>query len=295
MLPDMRSGSPSIITLSSHVAYGAVGNRIIVPALEALGLSAIALSTVQLPWHPGLNAIFGKGARIVPEEQAFAAIIENLCSAPWLGNVNAMITGYLGSAAQATEIAKLVKALKRANPSAHYLCDPVIGDNGGLYVPVETATAIRDRLWPLADCVTPNQFEFGWITGQASLEHAKIIKTAKDLAKQHVIITSCNAGADQIGNLLVSSNQAKMISHPALSPTPNGTGDLLAALFLGNMVKGEEAEAALIKAASGVFAAIKDANHFEQSSLAPEHLRDGLGREISEMSIERVGGTEFSN
>ena len=284
----MLPNKPSIITLSSHVAYGTVGNRIIVPALEALEIGGTALSTVQLPWHPGMNAAFGKGARIVPDEAAFAAIIENLCAAPWLGTMSGIITGYLGSAAQAFEIAKLVKALKRANPSALYLCDPVIGDNGGLYVPEPTAIAIREQLWPLADCVTPNQFEFGWITGQASVEPATIIETAKSLAKQHVIVTSCDAGEHKIGNLLVSGDRATMISHPALFPTPNGTGDLLAALFIGHLLKGENAEAALIKAAGGVFAAIKDTNHNQLSSLAPEHLRNVISGETSDMSVERV-------
>ena len=70
----MHVAKSSIITISSHVAYGAVGNRIIVPALEALEIGVTALSTVQLPWHPGMNAAFGKGARIVPDNGAFAAM-----------------------------------------------------------------------------------------------------------------------------------------------------------------------------------------------------------------------------
>ena len=154
----------SVFTLSSHVAHGAVGNRIIVPALEALGISVTALSTVQLPWHPGLNAAFGNSTRIVPDDHAFAKMLDTFSAAPWLGTIDALITGYLGSAAQAEAIAKLVTALKHANPHALYVCDPVIGDNGGLYVPATTAIAIRDHLWPLADIVTPNQFEFGWMT-----------------------------------------------------------------------------------------------------------------------------------
>ncbi len=45
------------------------------------------------------------------------------------------------------------------------LCDPVIGDHGGLYVPEAVATAIRDRLMPLATLATPNRFELAWLTG----------------------------------------------------------------------------------------------------------------------------------
>lgn len=39
------------------------------------------------------------------------------------------------------------------------VCDPVLGDNGQLYVPKELVAIYRDRLVPLADIITPNQFE----------------------------------------------------------------------------------------------------------------------------------------
>ncbi|MGL4404317.1 MAG: bifunctional hydroxymethylpyrimidine kinase/phosphomethylpyrimidine kinase, partial [Notoacmeibacter sp.] len=224
-----------VITLSSHVAFGAVGNRIMVPALEMLGISVAAVSTVQLPWHPGLNAGYGKGARIVPDEHAFAALIENLCNAPWLAHVDGMITGYLGSSKQAAPVAKLIKALKLANPNALYLCDPVIGDTGGLYVPEATAISIRDHLWPLADIVTPNLFEFGWMTGKPDLQlqdFAKqdLVEAARELKKRHVVVTSVQQSKGMIGNLLVTNSEAQLVSHKALNSTPNGTGDLLAAL-----------------------------------------------------------------
>ena len=37
-----------------------------------------------------------------------------------------------------------IGAVKRANPDALYLCDPVMGDQAGLYIPEATAQAIRD-------------------------------------------------------------------------------------------------------------------------------------------------------
>jgi pyridoxine kinase len=276
----MRAEMPSIMTISSHVAYGAVGNRIMVPALEALGISVTALSTVELPWHPGMNAAFGKGARIVPDDDAFAAMIDCLCNAPWLGEMDGMITGYLGSPAQAAAIATLVLALKRANPAALYLCDPVIGDTNGLYVPEATANAIRDQLWPLADIVTPNLFEFGWMTGKTLDGLPNIVDAAKAVGKRHVVVTSIAEYAGQIGNLLVSEEHAYLVSHEILSPTPNGTGDLLAALFLGNLINNQSAQSALSNAAGAVFAAIKDAAG--HPSLAPEHLSEILGKDLAQ-------------
>jgi pyridoxine kinase len=269
----MQAEMAGVISISSHVAYGAVGNRIIVPVLEALGISVTAIHTVNLPWHPGMNTRFGHGARVVPDDAAFAAIISNLAKAPWLGEIDAIITGYLGSPAQAEAIAKLVKLLKRANPNALYLCDPVIGDTGGLYVPEATAIAIRDHLWPLADIVTPNLFEFGWMTGEAATQAGAIITAARALHKRHVVVTSTDAGHNKIGNLLVSNSHSALASHNAIFPTPNGTGDMLAALFLGHIVQENTAVDALEKAASSVLWAINHANEHHKSSLSPEHLR----------------------
>ena len=39
------------------------------------------------------------------------------------------------------------------------VCDPVMGDNGSLYVPKELLHIYKDKLIPLADVITPNQFE----------------------------------------------------------------------------------------------------------------------------------------
>lgn len=43
------------------------------------------------------------------------------------------------------------------------VCDPVMGDNGKLYVPEELVNIYKNEIVPLADIVTPNQFELGYI------------------------------------------------------------------------------------------------------------------------------------
>ena len=84
--------------------------------------------------------------------------MQDLERAPWLGEVGAILTGYLGNPEQAKAVAGLVKKVKQRNPNALYLCDPVIGDQKGLYVPEATAIGIRDHLMPLADIATPKSF-----------------------------------------------------------------------------------------------------------------------------------------
>ena len=160
----------AVIVVSSHVVRGTVGNRAAVFALETLGHPVWAVPTVILPWHPG----HGRATRIVPQD--FAALMNDLAGAPWLGEVGAVLSGYLGEAAQAAGVASLVAAVRARSPGALYVCDPVIGDAGGLYVPEATAAAIRDTLIPLADVATPNRFELEWLSG----------RKADDLAAHHI-------------------------------------------------------------------------------------------------------------
>jgi pyridoxine kinase len=269
-----------VISISSHVAYGAVGNRIMVPAFEMLGFAVSAINTVQLPWHPGMNTQFGKGTKIVPDDNAFAAMIDNLAAAPWLSEIDGIITGYLGSPAQATAIAILVKALKHANPNALYLCDPVVGDNGGLYVPEETALAIRDHLWPIADIVTPNLFEFGWMTDTSHMGKDQLIEVAAGLGKRAVIITSASADALKISNVLVTSDVTYISSYPFLDGAPNGTGDMLAACFMARLINGKDDINAVYEAGLQVHHAISHAKTTSTDSLEPAYLR---GMDLSDL------------
>ena len=88
-----RQDRPAVISISSHVARGTVGNRAVVLALESLGFPVWAVPTVTLPWHPG----HGPSTRIVPPPAQFAAMVDDLAGSPWLGEVGAVITGYFGS------------------------------------------------------------------------------------------------------------------------------------------------------------------------------------------------------
>lgn len=39
------------------------------------------------------------------------------------------------------------------------VCDPVMGDHGKMYVPEELLPVYREHIVPLADIITPNQYE----------------------------------------------------------------------------------------------------------------------------------------
>ena len=240
----------AVIVISSHVARGSVGNRAAVFALETLGHPVWAVPTVILPWHPG----HGRATRIVPEPDQFAALMKDLENARWLGEVGAVLSGYLGDARQAVAVASLVKAVKAKNPKALYICDPVMGDSGGLYVPLETATAIRDLLMPIADIATPNRYELEWMSGAKLDELRSVLAAALDAGPSSMLVTSAPAMiAGGTGNLLLTPSDALLAEHRIIERPPNGLGDLTAAIYLARLLAGQPAAKALQSTTASVF------------------------------------------
>lgn len=244
-----------LLVITSQVVRGGISGRGLTFALERIGHDVWFLPTILLPWHPG----HGKGTRIVASSTDFASIVGDLAGSPKLSEVGGILTGYLGDAGQASAIATLVKAVKTASPDAPYLCDPVIGDHhsasgGGLYVPKATAEAIRDNLVPLADIVTPNAFELGWLTGRDIESELQALSAARLLGNERVLITSSPAmRRNAIANLLAGPRGAVAAEHASIANPPHGTGDLIAGLFLANHLAGLDDEEALKRASASVF------------------------------------------
>lgn len=253
-MPEPAIRKPAVIVISSHVARGTVGNRAAVFALEVMGHSVWAVPTVLMPWHPGHPGL-GPVTRIVASEQDFASLMEDIARAPWLDEVGAVLSGYLGHPSQAKAILRLVGRLKEKNPDLLYACDPVIGDDRGLYVGQETALAIKQQLLPIADLITPNRFELAWLSDHEPFaDNSEILLAADRLARPLTLITSAfSMLRNATGNILLHRSGAMMAEHSLVGNPPNGLGDLTAALFVAHYLQKSPLETALQKTTSSVF------------------------------------------
>jgi pyridoxal kinase len=240
----------AVIVISSHVVRGSVGNRAAVFALETLGFPVWALPTVVLPWHPG----HGPSTRLTFSEAEFEKVIDDLIDARWGGEVKAVLTGYFGNPQQPKAVAKLVRTLKERDPNLLYVCDPVMGDLGGLYIPQATAEAIRDELIPLANVATPNRYELAWLAGSALDSNTAIMEAALALGPSRMLVTSAvPMMAGGTGNLYLTGTHALLAEHRLIDNPPNGLGDLLSALFLARLMTGTDEERALQLATASVY------------------------------------------
>jgi pyridoxine kinase len=80
----------------------------------------------------------------------------------YLDDFDVMLTGYIPGAQAVQAVGKIAEELKeksKAQPGSFFwVLDPVMGDNGNLYVAQDVVPAYKSLL-PHADLILPNQFE----------------------------------------------------------------------------------------------------------------------------------------
>jgi pyridoxine kinase len=255
----------NILALSSHVAYGSVGLAAMVPALQALGHEVVALPTIVLSNHPGHDCFSGE--QIAPA--TLREILDSLAANGWLAGIDAVLTGYLPSEGH-VEVARAAFArVREANPSALLVCDPVLGDApGGLYLDEAAAAVIRQHLLPMSDLVTPNLFELAWLSGEPVESLQGAVGAARATGVPAVLATSIPASEDRLATVLVGENGTQACFVPRRRMAPHGTGDLLAALYLGHSLNGREPSACLAHAVAAVEASIVRSAGQDELSLA---------------------------
>jgi pyridoxine kinase len=250
----------SIISIQSQVAYGHVGNSAAVFPLQMHGIDVVAVPTTLLSNRPGYPSIRGR----MLEAELVADLLRGIEERGAVENASMILSGYLGSAEIASVVAGFVTRAKTLNPALRYTLDPVLGDRDrGLFVRPEIPELARDRLLPLADIITPNHFEFEWLCSAEARTLDQVIAQARGLitcGPSTIVITSAEhsgAPSDEIETLAIERSQAFRVRTPRLPISPNGTGDLFAALFVSARARGQGTPEALSHAASAMFAVLE--------------------------------------
>jgi pyridoxine kinase len=251
----------TILSIQSHVAYGHVGNSAAVFPLQRLRHEVWAVHTVQFAAHTGYGPPKGQ----VFEASHIRDVMDGIAMRDDFASCDAVLSGYMGSAAIGEAILDAAVRVKAANPAALYLCDPVLGDVGkGFFVRPEMPDFMRDHVVPKADIVTPNLFELEALTGMtcATLDDTKhALYRLHDKGPRVILLTSAVTGEtppDSIDMLASNANALWRVRMPRLGFSPNGAGDLTAALFLAHYLETRSLPEALAAAASSVHAVLEE-------------------------------------
>lgn len=248
LLGNTAASMPTVLSISSQVAYGHVGHSASVFAWQRLGIEVIALPTIVLSNRPD----YPHAAGVKIDLSRLDAMLHSLEANGQLDAVDALFTGYMPTAAHAECVARWAHRLKAPRPDLLVMCDPILGDEpGGLYIPEAAAEAVRDVLLPRADIAKPNCFELGWLTRTKHASLEGIAEAARALAAT-VLVTSCPQPQGKLSNVLNVQGGAWRSEVVRRDTVPHGTGDLIAALFLAHILRSRPATEALALATAGV-------------------------------------------
>jgi pyridoxine kinase len=249
-----------ILSIQSSVAYGYVGNSAAVFPLQRLGHEVWPVLTVHFSNHTGYGE--WRGPLLDPAD--VREVIAGIADRGVLDQCDAVLSGYQGDPAVGAVILDAVESVKAANPAAVYCCDPVMGDVGrGMFVRPGIPEYLRDTVVPRADILTPNHFELDFLAGRTTRtldEVLAAVDAVRDRGPRDVLVTSVlhvEVPVDSLDVVAVSDAGAWAVTTPLLPISPNGCGDVTAALYLAHLQTTGSPALALERTTGSVFAVLE--------------------------------------
>ncbi|KAK3336569.1 Ribokinase-like protein, partial [Cercophora scortea] len=236
-----------LLFLSSPCYKSYVGNKIAVFSMQSLGCDVAALNTVQFSNHTGYRQ--WTGTRVSAQE--ITDLYQGLKQS-YLDDFDMMLSGYVPGAPALEavgQIAQELRAKAEGDPGSFFwVLDPVMGDNGTLYV-AQDVVPVYKSLLSHADLILPNQFEAELLSGVEIVDMASLSRAIEVMHEQygvpHIVITSVSlthpdhpiSSLSVVGSTMTSDRRARAfkIVFPAIDCYFSGTGDMFAALMVVRM------------------------------------------------------------
>ncbi|CAM3940176.1 pyridoxal kinase PdxY [Corynebacterium belfantii] len=281
----------NILSIQSHVSYGHVGNSAAVFPLQRIGHEVWPVHTVNFSNHTG----YGQwGGELIPAAQV-RNVIDGMEQRGAFGRIDAILSGYQGGSDIADVIVDAVARIKEANPQAVYACDPVMGNaKSGCFVSDLIPPLLRDKVVPVADIITPNQFELEYLTGVPAHDTAstlEAIAAAQEMGPNTVLVTSVRrpeTPADAIEMIAANEQGAWLVRTPFIDFKRNGSGDVTAALFTGHYIRERNAADALARTASSVFDLIETTFKADSRELLIIESQEAIAHPRLQFEVEQI-------
>ncbi|ORX50105.1 Ribokinase-like protein [Hesseltinella vesiculosa] len=212
-MTDLAPEQYRVLSIQSHMVSGYCGNKAATFPLQTLGYDVDVLNTVQFSNHTGYPSWTGERLDAAKVQQLFDGLETNGLDKEYTH----VLTGYIGNVDILKTIENQVKKLKEKRPNLIFVCDPVMGDNGRLYVSPEIVPLYREIL-TVADVITPNQFETETLSGIkiTDLASAKLaaMKLHEEGGAKRIVITTLTLPSDQVPTAVRSDNGKATLDQP---------------------------------------------------------------------------------
>lgn len=245
---------PRLLATQSHVVHGYVGNKAATFPLQCLGWDVDCCNSVQFSNHTGygMKRVFGN----ITKENDLGTLLGGVFS-NFPNDYDALLSGYLPSKESVVCVGEHYSQFKRKNNKLLWLMDPVMGDEGQLYVDEDVIPEYKKLVFSstgLVDIITPNQFELEILYGKKINTIEELKKALLHLHKTIpiIVVTSCSSSIFQDKNYIfcvasISGQDPVSYRIPLIDSYFTGVGDLFSALLLDRISKYYEDDASSIK------------------------------------------------
>ncbi len=247
-----------IVTIQDISCIGKCSLTVALPIISAMGIETAIIPTAILSTHTQFkNFTFRDLSKDIP-------LIQN----HWKEEnfkFDSIYTGYLGSIDQIDILKEFFKTFK--TDSNFIFIDPVMGDNGKLYVGFNQEFANEmAKLCKMADIIVPNLTEASAMLNRKYKEKYKeeeikqILIDLSNLGPQKVILTGISFKENELGVMSYDKNNNKFFSYfrEKIPVKYHGTGDIFSSTLVGAIVNGRSIEESLKIAVDYVWETIND-------------------------------------
>ncbi|KAK1344287.1 hypothetical protein QTO34_014852 [Cnephaeus nilssonii] len=173
--------------------------------LYVLGFEIDAVNSVQFSNHTGYAHWKGQVLNADELHEVYEGLKLN-----HVNKYDYVLTGYTRDKSFLAMVVDIVRELKQQNSRLVYVCDPVMGDKwegeGSMYVPEDLLPVYKEKVVPVADIITPNQFEAELLTGRKihSQEEALVVMDVlHSMGPDTVVITSSDLSSPRGSDYLI--------------------------------------------------------------------------------------------
>ncbi|KAG7660823.1 BUD17 [[Candida] subhashii] len=231
----------SLLSISSHVVHGYVGNRAMVFPLQYTGWDVDALNTTNYSNHPGYGSFSGTAS----SAELVSDILAGLSKILKFNHYDIILTGYTPNADVLEVVKNEILNIMHGPEKPKWIVDPVLGDNGRLYVSEKVIPVYKDIFASgHVSLTTPNQFEFETLSGVKVTSWDSIkeaVNRFNELYKVDNLVISSIHIDEELYCVSYSKESGKTFYIP-IRQIPcnfNGSGDLFTAILANSYYDNE--------------------------------------------------------
>ena len=222
-----------ILTIQDISCVGQCSITVALPILSACGHECCILPTALLSTHTG-----GFGRPVVTHLTDSINAMANHWKAAGI-TFDAIYTGYLGSIPAIEAADRVCSSL--LPPGGVLIADPAMADHGKLYSGLDASYAkAMESFCRRADVILPNLTEAARMASLPCPEPGDktgIRQLLEALGHKCVVLTGIGESPEETGAAVWKNGELSFASHPRLSGSYHGTGDIFASAFVGALMQ----------------------------------------------------------